>query len=91
MLVVTEGGGPNALQRSRLRDALAGVELRAALVSDDPAVGRTVVALSWSGWQVRAFSTEALDGAFAYLEVPPHWHYLIQCELDRMRSEVDGA
>jgi hypothetical protein len=68
LLVETTGqGGPNAKQRKLLADAMKGLDVRCAILSDSIAVRGVVTALAWLGLAQRAFSPGEHRGAGEYL------------------------
>lgn len=74
VIVFTEGGGPNTLQRGRLNDTLAGTVVKTAIVSASQVIRGVVTALSWFNPGIRSFSPDRAAQALSYLGVPPGEH-----------------
>lgn len=66
-LVVTEGGGPDTRQRTRLNEILAGAPTLAAIVTDSLVARGIVTALGWFNPDIRPFSLASLSEAMRYL------------------------
>jgi hypothetical protein len=70
-LAITDGGGPNTLQRADVnRVTKANPQIRGAAVTNSVMVRGIVTALSWMNSNVRAFSPDRLDAALVHLELP---------------------
>lgn len=67
VLVLTEGGGPNAAQRESLARTLAGKTVRVAIVTDSIAVRFTVTVIALFHKDIRSFLTSELRKAHAHL------------------------
>ena len=89
-LVFTEGGEPTAVQRRQLDALFAGRAVPVAIVSDSARVRGTAMLLSWVNRQVKAFRPSQLGDALAYLEIPTTRGDLIERELRKLVSEVEG-
>ncbi|MFT3764789.1 MAG: hypothetical protein QM820_04625 [Minicystis sp.] len=90
-IIVTEGGAPTPVQRGCPGDLLAGRSVRVAVLSDNSAVRRAVMAMSWINGNVRAFRAMGLSDALEHLAIPESRADLIDRELTRMRRMVDPA
>jgi hypothetical protein len=69
LLIFTDGGAPNTLQRGTFLDHLADAQPPIAFVSNVPAVRGVVTALSWFNRNVKLFSPAQLREAFAHLNL----------------------
>ena len=69
MLIFTDGGVPNTLQRGTFLDVLADAQPPIAVVSNVPAVRGVVTAISWFNKNVKLFTPAKLADAFAHLGV----------------------
>jgi len=67
VLIFTDGGTPNTLQRGALLDQLGDAEPPIAFVSNVPAVRGVVTAISWFNHNVKLFTPAKLNEAFAHL------------------------
>lgn len=67
ILVLTEGGGPNAAQRKRLEVALGGKSVRVAIVTDSPKARFIASAITFLNKEHRGFSTSEIDQAYRHL------------------------
>jgi hypothetical protein len=89
-LVVSEGGGPNTVQRAEMNEALE-VEKRGpkTAVVTVSRIGRGIVtALSWFNPGIKAFSTINVPAALDYLGMPKPDHDGLLLELKRLKSEL---
>ena len=71
MLIFTDGGVPNTLQRGSFLDVLADAQPPIAFVSNVPDVRGVVTAISWFNKNVKLFTPAKLAEAFAHLGVNP--------------------
>jgi hypothetical protein len=69
LLIFTDGGVPNTLQRGTFLDVLADSQPAIAVVSNAPAVRGVVTAISWFNKNVKLFAPSNLADAFAHLGV----------------------
>jgi hypothetical protein len=95
VLVVSDGPGPNAAQRSRI-NALVDRNRRAvptAVVTHSTVARGIVTVLHWFNPGIRAFAPDHLAGALDYLGVAPTQHEPITREVAglRMALAVDPA
>ena len=90
-IVSTEGGKPTAAQRRQFAMLVDGRAVPVAVVSGSARVRMTVTAISWFHRRIRAFpaTSAGLCEALAYLEIPMSRADLIECELHKLRAEVD--
>lgn len=84
-LVVTEGGGPNAMQRRYLSSLLARRSVPVAVVSGSVTIRAVVTAMSWFNHRIRGFPPTSLRDAIAYLAIPASRTELIEREVAAMR------
>jgi hypothetical protein len=90
-LVVTEGGGPNAMQRAALDEAV-GLEkhpAKTAVVTVSVVARGIVTAIGWFSKNIKAFSTNQLPAALDFLEVPTVEHEGVAIELKRLRKGLN--
>lgn len=88
-LVVTEGGGPNTLQRGELNETLdAERGSKTAVVTLNRIARGIVTALSWFNPGIKAFSTIHIPAALDYLGVSKPDQDLLIAELKRLKSEL---
>jgi hypothetical protein len=87
--IVESGGssGPNAKQRRALAEALQGVDIRSAILTDSLVVRGIVTAIAWLNVSVRAFATEQQREAADYLELAADECEWAFAELQRLRVE----
>lgn len=69
LLVVTDGGGPNSAQRSRLEGVLKGRSMRVAIVTDSAKSRFIASAISLFNRDHRGFSRAEMAGAYAHLRL----------------------
>src|SRR5690606_6571718 len=91
-LIVTEGGGPNAMQRGALDEAV-GLEnhpAKTAVVTVSMIARGIVTAIGWFSKGIKAFSTNQLPAALDYLEIPKADHDGVMAEVKRLRLDLSG-
>ena len=81
VLAVTDGGGPNTLQRGAFVKYLAGAKTRIAVMSDALMVRGIITALSWFTSGIRQFSPDRFAEAVAHLD-------LTQQQCDAVREHL---
>lgn len=89
-LVVTEGGGPNTLQRGEMNDVLEAEKRggKTAVVTLSRIARGIVTALSWFNPGIKAFSTINVPAALDYLNVPKPDQDGLMMELKRLKGEL---
>ncbi|MBL9106518.1 MAG: hypothetical protein JNL82_36680 [Myxococcales bacterium] len=90
VLVISEGGGPNSLQREQMEHALDRERFKGktAVVTLSRVARGIVTALSWFNPNIKAFSTIQIPAALEYLEVPKPDHDAIQKEIRALRVKL---
>ncbi len=68
-LVVTEGGAPNATQRTLYNEQVGAKNVRVAVLTDSAAARAVLTAMSWFNREMRAFAKGDLAGSLAFLRV----------------------
>ena len=88
ILVRSDGGGPNALQRGEMTDAIEAerTTVRTAVVTVSRVARGIVTALSWINAQIKAFSPLQQDAALSYLGVTDDERAEVLAELERLRA-----
>ena len=72
LLVVTDGGAPDASQRAQLAQAYGDDPTVTAVCNASPVVQRVITAVGWiTRARLRGFAYDDVAGALAYLGVPP--------------------
>lgn len=89
-LVISEGGGPNTLQRGEMNDVLEAEKRggKTAVVTLSRLARGIVTALSWFNPGIKAFSTLNIPAALDYLGVPAGEHDLMLAEIKRLKTEL---
>lgn len=89
-LIVSEGGGPNTLQRGEMNDALEAEKRggKTAVVTLSRVARGIVTALSWFNPDIKAFSTLSIPAALDYLGVAPADHDAVIAEVKRLKTEI---
>lgn len=90
-LVLTDGGGPDSVQRKTLIDFMKGKPTLTCMVSGNPIVRGLTTALSWFNPQIKSFAPDRVDEALHYLNVPPESSSMVWHEIKRLREQLDGA
>jgi hypothetical protein len=85
--VVTDGGGPNAMQRGRINDLFQGRPQRVGVIA--PTFVRGVItALSWFNPEVRAFRPGDVNGLVAHLRLDLEAARWTRERFTRLRHEL---
>jgi hypothetical protein len=69
LLVTTDGGGPSAIQRKRLENALQGTPMRVAVISDNMKVRFVASMIALFHADHRSFLTTELEDAYNHLRM----------------------
>ena len=88
ILVLSEGGGPNSVQRGELEVALDRPEAKTAVVTLSRVARGIIAAMSWFTPKIKAFSTLQIPAALEYLDVPPRSHDSIGTAIKALRVEL---
>ena len=88
--IVESGGstGPNAKQRKALAEALQGVNIRSAILTDSLIVRGIVTAIAWLNVSLRAFAPDQQREAADYLGLDASERAWAFAELRRMRADL---
>lgn len=89
ILVLTEGGGPNAEQRKRLKIALDGRPVRVACVTDSVKVRFIASSVALLNRQIRTFAKSELAAAYTHLGMSAAEQKLAAAILEEMERQVD--
>lgn len=90
-LMMTDGGGPNSVQRAHAQRTLAAVNGEAmpvAVVSSSPAVRGIVTAFNWMNMNIRMFHPTEVAAAFDFLRAGEATQASIWETLDAMQDEL---
>jgi hypothetical protein len=90
LLVITEGGGPNTMQRAEL-DAALEIEshsAKTAVVTVSRIARGIVTAISWFSPGIKAFSTNQLGHALEYLGVSATEIDSVNAEIRRLKKDL---
>jgi hypothetical protein len=81
ILVFTDGGAPNATQRSEINEWLAGRKIRTAVVMSSPLVRGIVTALNWFNKDIKPFAPQGWRDAMSFVGFRANEH-------ERIRQEI---
>jgi hypothetical protein len=84
LLVVTDGGGPNAAQRKRLDGVLGGRSVRVAVVTESAKSRFIASAISLINRDHRGFSPAEIEAAYTHLALTPAERRLAEAALREM-------
>jgi hypothetical protein len=90
VLAISEGGAPTTLQRKDFNDIVAGRSIPLALLTDSVLVRGVVTAYSWFNRSIRAFSSDDIQDALAYLEVEEPQYEKFEAEIRLLQEQVNG-
>jgi hypothetical protein len=91
VLTVSDGGGPNAVQRRKLIAMYTkeqGERARIAVVTDTVATYGIVTAISWFSSGIKAFKTPNFEEALSYLGVEPARFAFVQMRIRMLRRTL---
>lgn len=89
-LVISEGGGPNTMQRAEL-DTAIGIEshsAKTAVVTVSRIARGIVTAIGWFNTTIKAFSTNQMAQALEYLGVSATEVDSVNVEIKRLRKDL---
>ncbi len=89
ILVVSEGGGPNTMQRGSLETAL-GEDFtgKTAVVTLSRIARGIVTALSWVNSRIKAFATNQMNAAADHVGVGKDEHLQLLAEVTKLRADL---
>jgi hypothetical protein len=90
-LIYTAGGAPNAAQRARLNELLAGRPIRIAVLTGSQMARTVGVAIRWFNPNFRMFEPNDFDGAMQHLAVKEHEAGVLREMVRQLRRELDHA
>lgn len=90
ILIISDGGGPNTMQRGRMNDLLESLKFqgKVAVVTINRIVRGIVTAISWFNPTIKAFSTIQIPAALKYLEIPDAEHDHYNAEIRRLKTNL---
>lgn len=88
MMVITEGGGPDRLQRNRLEATLQGKSIRVAVVSDSAKVRFIASAVALLNPDHRGFAVREMNSAYEYLNLTAEERALIEKAEPEMAAQI---
>jgi hypothetical protein len=93
-LIFSDGGGPNAPQRTASSDLARGVkgadQLKVAVVSRSLVVRGIVTTFRWAGLPLRSFTPEQLREAFTFLAVSDAEAMDLCAAVEELCATIDG-
>jgi len=94
-LVVTDGGGPNAIQRKRCFEAVEQFQnwtkSPAAVISASAVARGIVTVLSWFNIGIKVFSPNQTEEAFTFLGFSKQECSLVRTEIQRCKLELESS
>ena len=87
-LVVTDGGGPTAMQRAKTSETLRCKVARIAVCTDSMSARMIVNAFRLFNGHIRAFPKNQISQALDHLRVAPHLKTRIIGEIQRMQARL---
>jgi hypothetical protein len=88
ILVVTDGGGPNATQRAKTNDLVRGRVVRIAVCSDSLSARAIINASALFNRHIHAFPKSQIPRALDHLQVAPHVRARILREIPSMQERL---
>jgi hypothetical protein len=90
-LVLTDGGGPNASQRSASTENDLVKNTRTAVVTGSLVARAIAAAYSWFNVCIRAFSPTDIGRALEFLELPPPTAMSLWNEVRLLHGQIEGG
>jgi len=90
-LIVSDGGAPNARQRTEFARAVERRETRTAIVTGSAIARSILTAMQWFTPTIRGFAPADLHAAFAYLEIAPAEYELLAATIGELRRELAAS
>jgi hypothetical protein len=90
-LIVTDGGGPNAKQRSEFAKAVERRKTRTAIITGSAIARSILTAMQWFIPTIRGFAPGDIYSAFAYLEIAPADYEQFVAVIGELRSELAAS
>ena len=90
ILIISDGGGPNTMQRGQMNDLLDSLKFqgKVAVVTINRIVRGIVTAISWFNPTIKAFSTIQIPAALKYLDIPETQHDYFNIEIKRLKTQL---
>jgi hypothetical protein len=87
ILVFTDGGAPNATQRSEINDWLRGRSIRTAVILSSPLVRGIVTALNWFNRDIKPFAPKDWRGAMSFVGIQASDHTHIKDQVLQLMGD----
>ncbi len=88
-IAITDGGGPDATQRTVLNDLLAGRNVPCAVISDSLFVRGVVTALSWFNKEISVFSPSAVQQGLLFTNLNGERARAVWELIRRLNQQID--
>lgn len=88
ILVVSDGGGPNAVQRKKTSEAIKNTRTITAVCTDQMLVRGIVTALAWFNNKIEAFPKRNISDALKFLGASEAAAARILVEAGRLRASI---
>ena len=85
------GAGPNVMQRKLMADAIRGIDIRAAILTESLVVRGMVTAIAWLGIPQRAFLPGQYIEASSFLGLTDSERVRAIDELSRLRNDLSAG
>lgn len=89
VLVITEGGGPDARQRAQLKDAVGAASGRVAICTHSGIARRMITAIGWiTHGTLRGFDHDDLPAAMTFLDLAPARLGEIKAQIHKLQAAI---
>lgn len=88
ILVISDGGGPNAVQRKKTSEAIKNTKTMTAVCTDQMLVRGIVTALAWFNNKIEAFPKKNVAEALKFLGASEAAASRLMAEATRLRSSI---
>lgn len=88
VLVDTIGGGPDGRQRAQMAMACEGKDSYIAVLCDSRVVRGIIMAVGWTGINIKGFPVAEIQRGMDYLEVPAAQRGTLESKLGRMLRTI---
>jgi len=91
VLVVSAGGGPNAMQRKLMTDALQGAKVPVAILTNSWLMRGAGIAVRWFNPGLKIYAPHALESAFEHLRLTSWERIESALLIQRFQRQLDIA
>jgi hypothetical protein len=91
ILVFTDGGAPNTVQRTEINTWLHGRRIRTGVICASAFIRGVVTALNWLNKDIKAFAPHEWKEAMAHVGLADVEHTGVRADVTRLAADVGGC